>query len=376
MESLASSCAVVVVEPSFLCNACCVVGVTHVNPLIRHTLRPTILYCCSRSAAHVASQCLSDHVPEYRYVAAHFAGSPPQMTASGGGSAVNLLLIRVCKVHNEGLQELYESSVERLAMKGLMASAGNSNDSARDRLYLGGSTAYLRHVLQFGAGASTSGGSGKAAGAGGSRKGGSGEAAGGVPFDPNSPIVLFTDPACAAFTEGDSKGAGSTHNLLMCRAALGRVHTLFGTRPTKESLRERLPELISQLPADCQAGQVRRAHSMNASRREGGGFSNSDLQELCTYCTLYTHTNSYCRTHTHTHTFTHPPPPHPIGELRVRVRLGGLLFHVAALCPAAPPRVLPAVPGEGRRRRRSSGGDREGPWRKRERAGADVGAAS
>ena len=251
---------------------------------------PTKLICGSRSAAHVASQCLSDHVPEYRYVAAHFAGSPPQMTASGGGGALNLLLIRVCKVHNEGLQELYESSVERLAIKGLMASAGNSNDSARDRLYLGGSTAYLRHVLQFGAGASTSGGSGKAAGAGGSRKGGSEEASsGGVPFDPNSPIVLFTDPACAAFTEGDSKGAGSTHNLLMCRAALGRVHTLFGTRPTRESLRERLPELISQLPADCQAGQVRSAHSTNAVEatqamrpaRVGGGAGVGGSRAAC-----------------------------------------------------------------------------------------------
>ena len=141
----------------------------------------------SAGEAHVASQCLSDHVPEYRYIAAHFKNGPAKLSGLG----THLKLFKVNKVHNAMLHAQFDSSTQRLAAKGLLTTGGGVG-SARDRFYLGGSRAHLRHVLQFGVGATGSSSSSPG------RKSG----ADADHIDPNAPLILFTDPACAAFAAG------------------------------------------------------------------------------------------------------------------------------------------------------------------------------
>lgn len=241
----------------------------------------------------IACQDLSEHVPDYRFIAAHFRAASANSKAAAAGKGARdggqhdddgalrrrqLSVLKVFKMHNEKLNSMYE---EATARRGASA-AGRNEDDDTERLYVGGSVELLRHISLHGFASWPFARSAPTVG----------------PDAP--PIVLYTDPtlavemsARAAATaaaassgseeasksdaksdgDGDSDrqqssstagtaaldpaqvavGPHAVHTVLLCRVALGRVHTLYGTRaqginPSRE--------LAAQIPPECQAGQV------------------------------------------------------------------------------------------------------------------------
>ena len=221
----------------------------------------------------VSCQELSEHVPDYRFIAAHFRASASDSLKDGkdskgklGKNANSKNSINNGTLNSGGIGEGQEVPVRRLAIVKVYkifsqflydayaaASAGTPGAVAdehenvvtppggTERLYFGGSHAQIHHIITNGfSEVPGSDGSGALDG----------------------PIVLHTDPVLAIercvrgdLNAGDEDAgvSGKVYVALLCRVALGQRHTLYGTRGQAVAPPS---DLISQLPSECHTGQV------------------------------------------------------------------------------------------------------------------------
>jgi len=226
----------------------------------------------------VSCQELSEHVPDYRFIAAHFRASATEtslkdskdgknkfgknnksnnsLVNSGGiseGQEIPIRRLAIVKVYKVFSQFLYERYAAACAGTPGAVSDENSNlvnpPGGTERLYFGGSHAQIHHIITNGfSDVPGPKGNGKLDG----------------------PIVLHTDPVLAIerCVRGDLKAgdedagvSGKIYVALLCRVALGQRHTLYGTRGQAV---DPPSDLLEQIPPECHTGQVNYGTGNNA----------------------------------------------------------------------------------------------------------------
>jgi hypothetical protein len=218
----------------------------------------------------ISCQELSEHVPDYRFIAAHFRASATEAasgdgkkgggskngddpggpssassSAASGGKKVPLRRLSIVKVYKLFSQFQYEAY--RAACLGTPgapadpAEAYASPPGGTERLYFGGSHSQIHHIIKHGFFAVPK-----------VRGGGATE----------DVLVLHTDPVLAVERsflgdkvagDADVGQAGKVYVALLCRVAIGQRHTLYGTR--SQAL-DPPADLLSQLPPESHSGQV------------------------------------------------------------------------------------------------------------------------
>lgn len=225
------------------------------------SIRPKKSATAAERRLGVSSQELSEHVPDYRLISAHFrASATAEMKTKDSGEAPtsgkkiiprrHLSIVKVYKLFSQYLYESYRGAC--------LATPGASADPAEayanppggvERLYFGGSTDQIHHIIRHGFSAipQIDGVAGGGAG-----------------------LVLHTDPVLAIErsirldTLSGKIEDGATGTIvvaLLCRVAVGQKHVLYGTRGQAV---DPPADLLGQMPPDSHSGQVNYGSGNNA----------------------------------------------------------------------------------------------------------------